>query len=325
MDPALPVLLDTGFFRHVTHRETGTDFWRNVLDSASGPLRPALNSENWVPQRTPLSFLEWIGLAPETLPRPRAFSFRLPMTNDPIGEAWDHFDAHYQSVAEINIDALLQLSREQRNHWVAHASADVWDAALAGITRQHNLEQWVRIALVFDAIHKLDLPPSSASDFYSELVSQGFFNEDPIVRNLSKFRLAKRLWDRACLCLPADKQALLVPAQGAMRIKNHADFLDCDLIHLAVLGYEDEHGSRRPISCVTCDDPGKLKIRLGVYRGLVQYAHKLYSDRAAKHGFSSDCETCFNGDVYCFDSHGTLVSHIDVRQDTCPIGFLGGA
>ena len=50
--------------------------------------------------------------------------------------------------------------------------------------------------LEFYAVHKLDVPPDHRRDYWSDLIAGAFFKVDSRIRNLSKFRLAYRMWIR---------------------------------------------------------------------------------------------------------------------------------
>ena len=115
----------------------------------------------------------------------------------------------------------------------------------------------------------------------------------------------------------------MIAASQAMSIKNQADYLDGDLIHVATLGVEDHHGTDHKVICLTCDDPDQLIVRLGVYRGLLSYVRKLYDKDATALGYPLDYDSYLNGVVYCFDDDAQLVRKIDVESDTEILHFLG--
>ena len=315
------IFLDNGFFRKLIHKKTGEAFNDGLRESADkhpdlkahlSPIRP------W---RTAFGFMEWIGLNAEELPTPPPFDLTSPITDSTLLEAWSHYRSHYDTCSQLDQDEVSKLVAKQ-DLWILDSARELWNTAIAGT---ENPGDWLHFALAFDAVHKL-VPPASLSDEYHfALIGAGFFGIQREVRNLSKFRLAKRLWDRSWNKMSKETPAdpLMIAASQAMSIKNQADYLDGDLIHVATLGVEDHHGTDHKIICLTCDEPDQLIVRLGVYRGLLSYARKLYDKGATALGSPPDYDSYLNGVVYCFDHAARLVRKIDIESDTETLHFLG--
>ena len=268
--------------------------------------------------------MEWIGLSGKEIATPPQFVPDNPITADTVLKAFAHFRAHYSSCPELE-QQKLQERWEAQDARMAPWAQQLWKPMTKGTLEGCDTADWLQTALALDAVHKVDLPPAVGREFYSQLFATSFFDEGRLIRNLSKFRLAKRLWDRSWNKLTQGQEPpqVLVEAHAAMSIKSKRDYLDCDLIHTAVLGVETEDGERHRVSCLTCDDPEVMLTRLGVYRGLLAYARKLHDEAATSLGFAANYDSCMNGWVCCFDESGKLVQRIDVRVDTTPLPFLG--
>jgi hypothetical protein len=112
-------------------------------------------------------------------------------------------------------------------------------------------------------------------------------------------------------------------AQRLLRLENWNDYLDSDLVHVASYGVEESDGTRHRTVCLTCDRPEVVIMRIRLYKGLLSYVRKLYSEKADSEGCSTDYESSHNGEVHCFDSQGNFVRRIDVATETPALAFLG--
>lgn len=309
---------DTG----LAHRLLAGAFDEALRDK-KGDLRTALDPP-WSIRRTPFAFMEWIGLSGKRIATPPEFVPDNPITSGTVAEALAHYLGHYSKCPELQQESLQKLWEAQNARMDAWAQ-QFWKPMTGSTLTGWDTAGWLQTALALDAVYKLDLPSATGSEYYSELIAHSFFTDNRLIRNLSKFRLAKRLWDRSRNKL-AQGQELppeITQAHAAMAIKSKQDYLDCDLIHSAVLGVEDEDGLRHQVTCLTCDDPDILETRLGIYRGLLAYARKLYDDAATAVGYPEDYDSYMNGCVFCFDEAGILLRCIDVQVDTEALPFLG--
>jgi len=312
------LMLDNGFVHLLL-----AGAFDEALKNEEGDLRSVLQPP-CSPWRTPFAFMEWIGVSGKKIATPPEFVPDDPVTVDTVFKALEHFLAHYSNCPELEQQELQQ-KWEAQDARMDRWAQQFWKPMTKGTLDGRETADWLQTALALDAVHKLDLPPAVGRDYYSQLFATSFFNDDRLIRNLSKFRLAKRLWDRTWNKLTQGEEPPpgLVDAHAAMSIKSKQDYLDCDLIHTAVLGVETEDGKRHRVTCLTCDDPDALLTRLGVYRGLLAYARKLHDQEAAALGYPADYDSCMNGHVYCFDHSGTLVRKIDVLNDTDALQFMG--
>jgi hypothetical protein len=183
--------------------------------------------------------------------------------------------------------------------------------------------------LCFDAVHKLDGLGNHRKNYWSELMAHGFFNAgDYRIRNLSKFRLAYRLWMRyvnaqASSGASQEVRDEIEITHDLLKIGNWKDYLDGDLVHVASYGVETSDGTRHRVISLTCDAPDVVIMRIRLYKDMLSHVHKLYPNEADAEGFSPNFESSHNGEVHCFDCYGNLVRRIDVTNVTPPLPFLG--
>jgi hypothetical protein len=315
------LFFDTNFFRALLKG----DFHHHMANLESD-LRVAIKLpfRSW---RTPFAFMEWIGLDSKSLPKPGHFDPASVDGTDFIVPAYHHYERHYATVRELDRQNLEKLAKTQRGY-VCPRMVDIWDTAMGGVFDKRDVSGWLRFALCFDAVHKLDVPPDHRRDYWSDLIAGAFFKADPNIRNLSKFRLAYRMWlqTRERMIHPgaSDEQKRCVEeTQRLLKMGNWKDYLDSDLIHVATYGVEAKDGSRIKVSCLTCDAPETAIMRIRLYKGLLSYVRKLYRKDADAEKCPLDYESSHNGEVFCFDSKGELMRCIDVAKETPTLPFLG--
>lgn len=315
------LVFDTNFIRPLLKGS-----FHHLMNDPTSDLRLAIQPpfRAW---RTPFSFMEWIGLSSESLPKPQPFDPSTVSGTDFIEPAYRHYEAHYEVVKELDLANLRRLADEQTKH-VCPRVLDIWDTMLSGIFGGGDASSWLRFALAFDAVHKLDVPKSHRADYWSDLIRGGFFMADFRIRNLSKFRLAYQMWHRTRERLtargaPADRKLCIEETQRLLSLGNWKDYLDGDLVHTAVFGVEDRDGTRHRVVCLTCDQPEVLIMRIRVYKGLLSYVRKLYPEAADLEGAPIDYESSHNGEVLCFDPSGSLIRRIEVSTEAPALPFLG--
>jgi hypothetical protein len=271
--------------------------------------------------------MEWIGLKSASLPKPKTFDpASLRKGTNFIEPAYRHYAQQYKLVRELDPNNLESLAATQRTH-VRPGLEDIWDQVLGGFAGK-DVSSWLRYALCFDAVHKIEFPKNQSRDYWSDLIASGFFKADRHIRNLSKFRLAYRLWIRTCETLnrPAASPVILAAVREAHSLLKTAkwdDYLDGDLVHIAAYGVEDSAGARHRVISLTCDRPEVIILRIGIYKGMLSYVRKLYCRQADAEGFSLDYESSHNGEVHCFNPQGHLVRRINVANDAPALPFLG--
>jgi len=315
------VFFDTNFLRALLKG----DFVDHMSDLESD-LRLALQLP-FKPWRTPFSFMEWIGLNSASLSKPTPFDPASVNGTDFIDPAYRHYEEHYASVRELDRKNLETLAETQRNH-VCSRLIDIWDTAMGGVFDNKDVSGWLRFALSFDAVHKLDAPKDHRAEYWSDLIAAGFFKGDHLIRNLSKFRLAYQIWQQTRTTLtsrgtPSDQRQCMDETQRLLSLGNWKDYLDGDLVHAAAYGVEESDGTRHRVVCLTCDRPEVVIMRIRLYKGLLSYVHKLYKEAADVEGCPQDFESSHNGEVHCFDFKGKLNRRIDVASETPALAFLG--
>lgn len=315
------VFFDTNFFRALLKG----DFHQQMADLESD-LRVSLKLP-FTPWRSAFSFMEWIGLNSESLPKPDDFDPASVTGTDFIVPAFRHYEQHYASVQQLDRENLENLAATQRGY-LCPQMVDIWDTAMGCIFEKRDVSAWLRFALCFDAVHKLEVPPSHRSDYWSDLIAGAFFTADPRIRNLSKFRLAYRMWIRTMEQLnypgaSAVMSSCIRETQDLLSLGKWKDYLDGDLVHVAAYGVENSDGSRHRAICLTCDNPEVVIMRIRLYKGLLSYVRKLYAEQADAEGCPTDYESSHNGEVHCFDFQGNLVRRIDVATETPALAFLG--
>lgn len=128
--------------------------------------------------------------------------------------------------------------------------------------------------LEFDAIQKFEFPMSVKESMHCFMTVFYIFRSNLKVRNASKFRLVKQLWQRVYSPsrqrLDPTNQKELDAANKIMMVKNQSDYLDCDLIHQAVFGIQKAEGFRR-VHSFTLDSLETIHLRIRAYKGFIKF------------------------------------------------------
>jgi hypothetical protein len=252
--------------------------------------------------RTPFSFMEWIGIEKKNLKNVPSFVKPWKPGGDWILDAFKHYRSHFDSLEDLNIERITERFSTQRN-CVAPIFMDVWDAVFSRILDgTKNESDWLRFALAFDAVQKIDVGRKNTHGYVSDLMSS--FSGDE-TRGFSKFRLAVSFWKSKRDI--SDNQDEWRKTWALVRLKNSEDYLDCDLVHAATFGGHGEL-DRFPLICITCDRSDVVRTRIMVYK----FFFKLM--RTVGIQCSDSDEEKFNGEVLCFDKSGNLADHIDVAK-----------
>lgn len=314
------ILFDTNFVRRLLN-----DGFQEGLNDPGSELRESLQPP-FTPWRTPFSFMELIGINSKKLPTPTEFDPSTVTDGDFLSAAFKHHRAHYDSLSILDQNSLHFFAEKQRVRVASHITA-LWDAMNAGIFSDRDVSAWLRFALAFDAVQKLNVSSVYRTDYWSHLVSNVMFNADHRVTNLSKFRLAFRMWIRtcerlSCSTIPEESRRVINESHKLLKIGNWDDYLDVDLVHIATLGVKPDGCPRAKAICLTCDNPKSTALRVQLYKGFLSYVRKRYTPAADALGYSPDYELKHNGEVICFDMSGRFVERIDVSQCS-PLPFLG--
>jgi hypothetical protein len=184
--------------------------------------------------------------------------------SDLVGSVIDEATAAYLALPELSQEVLEARATERRSY-LPEEGTELFDLCILGPLGRADLRSQIASALAWDHGLKAIYPKAIARDVDTFLASLLLVKGHS---NISRFRVAKRLWDgfyaRARTLVPSAADEIDKAAR-AMKLKSRRDFLDCDLIHLACFGWFDED-----VIVLTCDPPETILVRIAVYKGMVE-------------------------------------------------------
>jgi hypothetical protein len=180
--------------------------------------------------------------------------------------------AEFAALPELAQVRLAARARERRSYLPEEAHP-LFDMCITAPCTHAGLTVEIASVLAWDYSLKSVVPKNVAREFDETLASLLLV---PGHSHLSRFRIAKRLWDRfyaqARDRVPGAASAIHA-ANKAMQLKTRRDFLDCDIYHLACFGWFDAD-----VTALTCDPPDTILNRIAVYKGMVEAAAATATD-----------------------------------------------
>lgn len=138
-------------------------------------------------------------------------------------------------------------------------------------------------------------------------------------KNTSLFRVFTQIWqeirmtESIALIMDRDNVARM---DNSLKFKTRGDFVDGELIHLAVVGYH-ESGITKPVSCFTCDDQVKIKDRIFQFKSVLMYVVNVIESQEKETGVKSKLSSVklCPGTVYIVNKRsGEIIESIDVAS-----------
>ncbi|MEZ0389888.1 MAG: hypothetical protein ACAI34_22610 [Verrucomicrobium sp.] len=309
------LFFDTGFYRRFIGVRTASSFDIAFFGSRNKALFPFIDTGRL--HRTPFAFLEWVGISERVLKCPTPPDAEELVANLDVPALYQFWYDFFKTVPELQTEELRAAVLSHRK-WVAAHRVKLWEASCEDIVASPECLHMLCEALAFDRVHNHVGDATPLRELHDALAFHGFISNHLYARNGSKFRLARRIWDRVWREKSESDRHFLKGVQDAMSIASHHDYADCDLIHLACLGYERHEKARLPVACFTFDEAAVLVHRISCYRGLIKATSEMYPTMASQLGFPSDYDRAYNGVVFCLSHDGSLKDTIDVATDTLP-------
>jgi hypothetical protein len=266
------VFLDNNFYRRLCTTKDGFALQRWITSmQASEVLTRVFLKGQVKPYVTPFSMLEGLGI---TVPYPDIELPRsLQKTAHTALEQFDFVDAeakkYFAGLEALTVEYFTKRFQEQSKY--THPSSKAIERMhIESGLRDAALPHKLITALSFDYVVKYQYSRETRKALRGFIFVHWLFLQDSMLSSLSKYRLAKSIWDDAFTEMqqtPSLRVAGSAEINNLMSFKKHRDFVDTDLIHLAVHGYFDGVSYQRLV-CVTCDDRDTVLNRVRAYKTL---------------------------------------------------------
>lgn len=221
---------------------------------------------------TPFALLEAIGIIP-----PKIYNIDLPpniIENNCATSIADYLVTKsidfYSNSPDLLGDKIISKAHEQRKY-VQGESLEFYDKIIIETLDENGYREFLIKQLSMDYLMKYDYPNEIIDTMISFFGSQ-FFMNDVISNNISKFRLAKKLWSILYNKIQHNNktpQNILATLKRAMEIDKHQDYLDCEIIHFACLGTSN-NGEVLPVVSCSMDKPEIIIPRIVIYKSTIE-------------------------------------------------------
>jgi hypothetical protein len=280
------MILDTNIMQYAIASSGGTVIHR--LNAEIERTRIAEAAETGFCM-TPFQILEVLGTVVPDIgvpTQPSKGQSRRQLLDQVINEA----RAKYAALPQLAQSSLAARAVERRSYLPEEGHA-LFDLCITGPCSQTDLTLQIASSLAWDYGLKSVFSKSIAKEIDNSLA--------PLLlvmghSQLSRFRIAKRLWDvfyaKGRKLMPQAVEGIEA-ANKEMQLKTRRDFLDCDLYHIACFGWFGAD-----VTVLTCDPPDSIMNRIAVYKGMVESvaanAPDLPEDRlpAVRVGIIARCE-----------------------------------
>ncbi len=262
-------LLDSHLFRLLCKpggegREAAVAHFRaSVLDLgiAPGKALPAL-------ELTPMAFLAVVGVEPpqlETFPLPPAVlkSGESLMATSLIAKL---AEPRFREAPELQPDFLRKRVEELRQA-AEPAARDLFDLCVTRVVSVEGFETQIIRQLAFDALYRFPFPDVLREEIFHFLCASLFGTGDTVA-GMSKMRIVKVIWDRAyprLLKANPGARGEIQALDREMKLRTRKDFLDWELVHHSVLGWETAKGFR-PMTAFILESAEKIRARAIAYK-----------------------------------------------------------
>lgn len=268
------------------------------------------------PYITPFSILEALGIV---VPYP---DIQIPAhLRQGARTALDQFEfvdgeakKYFSGLDVLRSEYLEQRLRDQ-SRYTHPSSRSIERMHLEGGLRDPNLQRNLVTALSFDYLVKYPYNREVRKALRGFVFVHWLFLQNSLLSSLSKYRLTKSIWDDAFAEMQSTPSLRVSGAERInelMSLKARRDFVDTELIHLAVHGYYHGGGYRR-LLCVTCDPHDTILARVRSYKTLYNACLAFVEEGSDMHKRYAHIMSQFaNGLVLICDDECEVISVIDV-------------
>jgi len=313
------IFLDNNFYRRLCTSKDGSALQKWIASIQAKPAwADLILGGQLIPYVTPFSILEALGI---TVPYP---DVQIPAhLRKGAGTALDQFEfvdaaakKYFASLSVLTPEHLEQRFMAQSRY--THPSAQPIERMhLQSGLRDPNLPRKLTTVLSFDFLVKYPFSRECRRGLRGFVFVHWLFLQNSLLSSLSKYRLAKAIWDDAFAEMQGTASLRVPDAEeinALMSLKAHRDFVDTELIHLAVHGYYDGHTYRR-LLCVTCDARDVMVNRVRIYKTLYNACLAFVGDSPDMHAQYANILSQFaNGLILICNESCEVVSVIDVSS-----------
>ena len=229
---------------------------------------------------------------------------------------------YYRDEAKRLMGLLKSGFRDKRNHCLK-SRLDIFEACMGSLSRA-EFEDTLRFHLLHDYVTKFNYSKNIENEVFGFLADQCFLISQKVGRNASSFRLVKRIWDSSYPFYSRKNHSEDVwndaeACNKLMRLKERRDFLDCDIVHLAVFGiFDREERVRYPIHAFTKDGAEDVKLRIRLLKGMAE-SRRRFVNLDSGGEIPDDLVSRMNGLILFVGDDGSISKILDVEKECDPL------
>ncbi len=308
-------LFDNNLYRQLTTSPNGLALknFNNAIDKYE--ITKKIASRPIAFRMTPFTIMEALGI---TAPNPPISIPRHLNSGKKLRELLDYViseaKSFYYSSPNLKKQYFLDKAQEQMKFTSFEATAFEKICILDPLN-DDNFEDYIVLCLAFDFLYKFEFPKEIQLQALHTYFIPTFFINDSFVAGLSKFRIAKKLWDIAypSLLKKSDySNETIEKMNGSMRLKKLKDYLDCELVHMLSVG-DYTKNTYQPVVAFTCDDGQNVINRIMTYKSIIELFINLLDD-VVYGEFKSTIQSWQQGVLVICNMDGTFKDVIEVNK-----------
>lgn len=179
----------------------------------------------------------------------------------------------------------------------------------------NNFEKLLAQDLALDFAFKFDFPNRMDYDLHDKFFVNALFTDFELIAGVSKFRLAKKFWDKhhqKIRKVNSHQLDTIDEINKSLKLKKFQDFLDCDIVHFVTVG-DYVQKTFRPTVAFTTDEGQVIVNRVMAYKTYIDYL-KENLDENLKTIFTPTIEKWRQGILVFCNPDGTIKNLMEVKD-----------
>jgi hypothetical protein len=298
--------LDNNIYRDLTTSANGEAIRNFNLSIVDSGVIPMINVKL---RMTPFTVLEAVGL--KKIPDPNLILNIQTLRKSPneiISYLSSKARTFYLDSPILKREHLISLANKQSIKYTSNEGKELERRCVYKPLSFNLFEKILIDNLTFDYIYKFDFPQEKQF-VITDFLLPSLFTDHSHISGLSKFRWAKKFWDKIYqnlnktdLCV--SQKEIIEGINKSMKLKKLKDFLDCEIIHKVLVG-DFVDGKYRPSIAFTSDNGQDIINRIMVYKSFIEYLSENLSDKVSDH-YRAIIAKWHSGMVVFCNSDGTF-------------------
>ncbi len=259
-----------------------------TLFKKEGGLEPFLLDNYWLKKTdkidyicTPFLLIEYIGINP--IPQPAPFIFSKKITdkniNEVMLEVFKYAKDFFSEEPKFRIKSLKEIANNKKNHLPPSALPLFYRTILRFITP--TAEDEIHTLLAWDFVSKTHFPHHHKRKFQMSIIAHSYLATDKGI-DLPVFRTACDMLTTVVRSNKSISKENKNESDAYFGLKRNGDYIDSELIQIAILGRLIDKNLRVPAHCFTNDKPEVIFNRIKGAKTAMRAFKEIYLDERKK-------------------------------------------